>query len=106
MLVVGDANAQGLATLHEHVDVTIVARPGSSWQNVGKDVETFISKGVHNFHMVLAVLGSNEIPRAKAQNKTWDKALRGIKEGLAGLRECLMVGQPASHVLSPIPGRA
>ena len=43
MLVVGDANIKELGTLHELVDVTFMARPGASWQNVGKDIEAFVS---------------------------------------------------------------
>ena len=45
VLVVGDANTQELGTLHELlVEVTIMARPGASWQNISKDIEA-LSKG-------------------------------------------------------------
>jgi len=107
-LVVGDANAQELGALREHVDVAVVARPGASWQNIGKDVQAFVSKGLpgtwkHSFHMVLTVLGSNEVPKVRARQQTWEKALECIKATLAGLHECLMAGQPASNIFLSSP---
>jgi hypothetical protein len=73
-LVVGDANAKELGTLHELVDVTIIAKPGASWQSVGEDIEAFVSEGLqHKFHMVLPVLGSNEVPKTRARPQTWGK---------------------------------
>ena len=61
-----------------------MARPGVSWQNVGKDIEAFVSEGLpgthnkHKFHMVLTVLGSNEVPKTRARPTTWEKAQRCI----------------------------
>jgi hypothetical protein len=53
--------------------------------------------------MVLTVLGSNDVPKMKARRPTWEKAQAGIKATLAGLRECLMIGHPASHVFLSAP---
>ena len=99
VLVVGDANAKELGRLHDWVDVTIIAKLGASWQNT----EGLLERHKHNFHMVLTVLGSNDVPKMKARRYTWEKAQAGIKATLAGLRECLMIGQPASHLFLSAP---
>ena len=110
VLAVGDANAKELGTLLELADVTVTirARPGASWQNVGKDIEAFVSEGLpgtckHKFHMVLIVLGSNNFPTTKARATTWENTRVCIKAVLAGLKECLIIGQPASNVFLSAP---
>ena len=108
VLVVGDANAQELGALHDLVDATLLAKPGASWQNIGKDIEACMSKEhpgtwKHKFHMVLTILGSNDVPKSRARNQTWEKAQGSIKAALARLQECLIVGELASHVFVSAP---
>ncbi len=101
MLVVGDANAKGFGTLRkpELVDVTIMAQPGASCRNIGRDIEVTWK---HKFHKILTVL-SNEVPVFRTRQKTWEQAQGHIKAVLSGLQRFLIIDQPASHVFLSAP---
>ena len=68
MLVVGDVNAKELGRLHESVQVTTVMKLGATWKKLSE------LPGTHKqqFHMVLTVLGTNDVPTTEALQKTWD----------------------------------
>ena len=68
VLVVGDANAKELGRLHESVQVTTVMKLGATWKKLSE------LPGTHKqqFHMVLTVLGTNDVPTTEALQKTWD----------------------------------